>query len=612
MGMDINFNLLTGKIKAGNHVFELLRYGPISLVSYVTARETGNLPKIYITVNGKRLLALVDSGSSITYCKSSIAREMGKAWSSINSEGKAANGSSIFFHGQFWGHFEIGDINLTSRILISNDKDCPFDLIIGTDLLEMINKMGMEIRINLAEGTISFDDSAVKLINAIPLANNLWENEGTQKIKRTIRALENIIVEPNTDNVITGKMEDEIGFFDIGSCENFLISTHYAMPGGMIVGKTLCNPKNGIFIRIFNTGNSKNQIYENQKVAIAEPITEDCEKIFVVESKETDFNEAIDYIPPEVDIANKLPSYPTDKLNNILEKLDLNESILTEGTKDELRKVILKYSEAFVGSNGDIGHYRGKFKHRIELLDPNKITQKRPYRVPPALRPEVEQQVKEMLRQKIIQPSSSPFCSPIVLVKKRDGKWRFAVDYRELNANTRKATYHLPLIQDIVDLIGGKNIFSTFDFQAGFHQLDMEPEHVERTAFATFCGFYEFLRMPFGVCGGPSSFQKMMEQLRQELSASFFVYIDDVILASLDEKEHIYDIENFLIVLINKGLKLKMEKCMFGKAEIRYLGFLIGQSGVRPDPKNIAVVQAFQVPKSLTELRSFIGGSHIL
>ena len=320
------------------------------------------------------------------------------------------------------------------------------------------------------------------------------------------------------------------------------------------------------------------------------------------QSEENELN----FVPPEVDIAAKLPNYPSNDLI-VLEKLDLNDSIISEIGKIKLKEIIFQNLEAFVGSDGNIGHYKGSFKHRIDLLDPNKITQKRPYRVPPALRAEVEQQIKEMLRQRIIQPSSSPFCSPIVLVKKRDNKWRFAVDYRELNANTRKATYHLPLIQDIVDLVGGKQIFSSFDFQAGFHQLEVHPDHVERTAFATFCGFYEFLRMPFGVCGGPASFQMTMEQMRRELSATFFVYIDDVILASMGEKEHIEDIEKFFKLLIKNGLKLKMEKCCFGKPEIKYLGFIIGQAGIRPDPHNIATVKKFGTPKTITELRSLIG-----
>ena len=152
--------------------------------------------------------------------------------------------------------------------------------------------------------------------------------------------------------------------------------------------------------------------------------------------------------------------------------------------------------------------YNGPIKHRIDLSDDYKITQKRMYRVSMALR------INDMLRQRIIQPSSSAFSTSVVLVKKKDGKWRFAVDYRGLNANTRKEDYFLPLIQDL-DSTRGKKIFSSFDFQSEFYQIPMEPTHIERTAFTMFCGVFEFLRMSMGFSGGLIHFKKSWENLER-------------------------------------------------------------------------------------------------
>ena len=165
----------------------------------------------------------------------------------------------------------------------------------------------------------------------------------------------------------------------------------------------------------------------------------------------------------------------------------------------------------------------------------------------------------------------------------------------------------MPLIQDILDQVGGKSLFSNFDFQSGFHQIEVEKEHQERTAFITFCGLFEYLRMPFGVCGGPNTFQRVMEAIRRQLSAAFLVYLDDVILASDNESEHLKDIERLLVVLEDNGLKLRIDKCAFGKSEVRYLGFLISAAGIRPDPKNVALVKNFEKPRTLTQVRSFIG-----
>ena len=203
MGMDLNVNFVTGKIKAGNHSFELIKFGPTIPSASMTVREAGGLPKIPIFVNGTKITALVDSGCSITYCKKSIAKMIQNAWLPINTKGKAANGSCIHLYGQFWAPFDIANVKLTSRVLVSDDKDCPFDMILGTDLLENINKMGIEIKINLAEGIISFDDSAIQLINAISITDDIWENnEQSLPEYFTVRISENYILEPHTDNLI--------------------------------------------------------------------------------------------------------------------------------------------------------------------------------------------------------------------------------------------------------------------------------------------------------------------------------------------------------------------------------------------------------------------------
>ena len=184
---------------------------------------------------------------------------------------------------------------------------------------------------------------------------------------------------------------------------------------------------------------------------------------------------------------------------------------------------------------------------------------------------------------------------------------RFAIDYRKLNASTIKSAYHLPLIPEILDEVGGKKIFSTFDFASGFHQIPVFEKHKERTAFSCFLGLFQFVKMPFGLCGAPLTYQRVMNDLKRYISASFLIYIDDVILASDDEQSHLADIEQFLKVVQNFGMKLKLQKCQFGQNQIKYLGFLINEKGIKIDPKNVEVIDKIEKPKSLTELRSFIG-----
>jgi hypothetical protein len=203
----------------------------------------------------------------------------------------------------------------------------------------------------------------------------------------------------------------------------------------------------------------------------------------------------------------------------------------------------------------------------------------------------------------------SAFASPVVMVPKRDGSLRFAIDYRKLNAQTVKAVYHLPLIPDIIDEISGSKIYTTFDFSSGFHQIPVHPKHKERTAFTTFLGLFQYTRMPFGLCGAPITFTRVMQELKRYLSSAFLIYIDDVVLASETESKHLEDIDQFLKAVIQFGMKLKMNKCCFGQGQIKYLGFLINELGIKIDPGKVEVIEKFSKPTTLTELRSFLGAT---
>ncbi|KAH7705356.1 retroelement [Aphelenchoides avenae] len=293
----------------------------------------------------------------------------------------------------------------------------------------------------------------------------------------------------------------------------------------------------------------------------------------------------------------------------LAKKLDLSKSILTPAGKTQLRWIIRKLHQAFAAEDGLIGKYNGSYRHRIDLVAGSKPFQLRPYRTPLALREEIERQVKDMLKQRIIKPSNSPFCSPVVLVKKASGAWRFAVDYRRLNSITVKETATLPRIDDIIDLVAGHKYYSSFDLMSGFHQIPVHPEHTQYTAFATHLGLFEFLQLPFGVCNGPASFQRVMESLRREMSATVLIYLDDIVVSSDTEEKHLKDIEEFLRVIIKYNMKLRLDKCTLGSDEIKYLGFLVSQKGVRPDPGNIINVKSIKQPKTITELRSFIGAA---
>ncbi|GBP19139.1 hypothetical protein EVAR_83452_1 [Eumeta japonica] len=174
----------------------------------------------------------------------------------------------------------------------------------------------------------------------------------------------------------------------------------------------------------------------------------------------------------------------------------------------------------------------------IKLIDPNRTVQRRPYRLSPDERQVCRDKIKELLAANIIKPSCSPFASPILLVKKKDGSDRLCVDYREPNRNTVPDKFPLPLISDQIQRLKGANYFTILDAASGFHQIPVHKDSIERTAFVTPDGQYEYLTMPFGLRNAPSVFQRAMHKALGDLVNTFVVcYLDDMMIVSDNEKE---------------------------------------------------------------------------
>ena len=375
------------------------------------------------------------------------------------------------------------------------------------------------------------------------------------------------------------------------------------LPKGLILGRSFVRSTNGRFVvRITNpTGYD---VYLKPGVRVG--------TMQVAEIVEADTVEFVESSSRVLTVQSKSLQKGSDQCTSspgpdlhawITESVDLSE--LPVHQRGPVVKLLEKHSTIFAANEDELGLTKA-VKHRIPTVDDVPVAQ--PYRrIPPSQLDEVKDHIRQMLRRGIIRESSSPYASPMVLVRKKSGKLRICIDYRLLNKKTRRDAYPLPRVEESLDVVAEGKWFSTIDLQSAYNQVEVEEDDKQKTAFCSPLGLYEYNRMPFGLNNAPATFQRLMQNIfREEFHDQLAVYLDDIIVFSRTYEQHLERLELVFSRLAQYGLKVEPAKCHLFRQEVKFLGHSISSNGIAPNPDLVSTIENWPIPNTAKELRSFV------
>ncbi|CEP07122.1 hypothetical protein [Parasitella parasitica] len=284
-----------------------------------------------------------------------------------------------------------------------------------------------------------------------------------------------------------------------------------------------------------------------------------------------------------------------------------------------LHQILFEYQDIFDWDDGTPTKVTNILQHEIITEDHPPIRE-RPYRMSPEESVHLKKELDKYMNLGIIRPSNSPWASPIILVKKKNNDYRLVINYKKLNAITKKDAYPLPRIDDLLDSLGTSSVFSSLDMRNAFFQIAMKDNDtdgrsgctsVEKSGFTTKYGCYEMVRMGQGLCNSPSTFQRCVDICFSSIMYQCVVsYLDDLFCYSKDLESHLLEDLKKVFHCLRKGnLSLNPAKCHFFKRSIKFLGYIVSAEGISTDPEKIAKIKDLPPPSSVTALKSFLGAT---
>ena len=306
------------------------------------------------------------------------------------------------------------------------------------------------------------------------------------------------------------------------------------------------------------------------------------------------------------DIELELNPIPVFITKEKLSKFDIDPSLNLD-QKKKVEHLLSKYQHLFATKMTDLVQ-TNLYEHKINLIPNHKPIYVRPYRRSAYEEQIIKEQIEQMIEAKLLQPSVSPFSSPLLLVKKPDGSHRIVSDFRALNKITVRDVYLLPRTSTVLNELGGHKYFSTLDLFSGYFQIPLDPESRKYTSFLTSFGLWEYTVLPMGMMNSGSAFSRLMDLTFQHMKKDTLTwYLDDVAVLGHDFDHHIHNLDKTLKRIEEVNLRLKLSKCHFARQNINFLGFEIDSNGIKPNREKIKAILEMPHPKNVLETQSFLG-----
>ena len=521
-----------------------------------------------------------------------------------------ANGIKLGNKGDIYGCLELSDKQKYKGRFTLIDK-LSYDIIIGNDILQhlgfYVNPNGKDVELGGIRLDRVFERSKINQIQT------------TNILPQPAAAL--LCITDKRNNCSSEQMETQSN-----QIEN--LATSYGRKKNksdmiQLIGPDNPNLENGtVWDRKIACPVMTAQIRSSQ-----EQPSNDCKKktdvLCFVDASQEDEEMSQPSISPDTENGggNKVDTVHLDLADNVKSIYD-SLSITDTAVKQQIIDMIIKHKNAFSDNDDDIGLFRstdgGPSKVTFSLKDPTKVCYSIPRRVPYARREWLEGFLNKLCQSgiitEILYSDDSVHVSPIVIVPKKSGKLRMAVDYRQINANLKLETAPLPHVKDCVEQLARKKYFTALDVTCAFHQLELCEETKKLLGFVTMGKRYVTNRLPFGANGCPSKFQETITRVLKKVNKNNVCpYMDDILIHSVSIEEHIKDIQSTLTEVERHGLKLNPSKCKFFQESTEYLGFIVGKQddntyGYSPLPCKIQALQNSDVPETAKDVRSFCGG----